>query len=133
MFVDVNMPRMDGYTFVASVREGGLNCQTPIVMVSTEDGAGDMTRGYAAGANVYLTAPDRAAAAIQTTLGRVVEHSRALAANAGGELDAAELERLRTDLTEVKNSYVMQRQRETHGHVTATAMAADSAPPIELF
>jgi two-component system chemotaxis response regulator CheY len=57
MFVDVNMPRMDGYTFVESVREAGPNRETPIVMVSTESGAGDMTRGYAAGANAYLTKP----------------------------------------------------------------------------
>ena len=57
MFVDVNMPRMDGYTFVKSVREDGLNRETPIVMVSTEAGAADKTRGYAAGANAYLTKP----------------------------------------------------------------------------
>lgn len=70
---------------------------------------------------------------VQMSLQRVVEHSQALAANAGGELGAAELERLRTDLTEVETSYVMQRQRDTHGQVTATATAADSAPAIELF
>jgi two-component system, chemotaxis family, chemotaxis protein CheY len=57
MLVDVNMPRMDGYTFVESVREAGLNRETPIVMISTEDGAADMTRGYVAGANAYLTKP----------------------------------------------------------------------------
>jgi two-component system chemotaxis response regulator CheY len=48
MLVDVNMPRMDGYTFVESVREAGLNRETPIVMISTEDDAADMTRGYVA-------------------------------------------------------------------------------------
>ncbi|MGO9898207.1 MAG: response regulator [Solirubrobacteraceae bacterium] len=57
MLVDVNMPRMDGYTFVKSVREAGLNRETPIVMVSTEAGAADKTRGYVAGANAYLTKP----------------------------------------------------------------------------
>ena len=57
MLVDVNMPRMDGYTFVESVRAAGLNRETPIVMVSTESGAADKTRGYAAGANAYLTKP----------------------------------------------------------------------------
>ncbi len=57
MLVDVNMPRMDGYTFVESVREGALNRETPIVMISTEAGAADITRGYVAGANAYLTKP----------------------------------------------------------------------------
>ena len=70
---------------------------------------------------------------VQISLGRVGEHSHALAANAGGEIRAAELERLRIDLTEVEASYVMRRQRETHGQVTATSTAADSAPAIELF
>ncbi len=70
---------------------------------------------------------------VQASLGRVAEHSRALAANAGGELGAAELERLRTNVTELNTTYVMERQRETHGRVTATATTADSAPTIELF
>jgi methyl-accepting chemotaxis protein len=70
---------------------------------------------------------------VQMSLGRIVEHSRALAANADGDLGAAKLQLLHTDFTEVKTAYVMQRQRETHGRVTATTTAADSAPTIELF
>jgi methyl-accepting chemotaxis protein len=70
---------------------------------------------------------------VQRSLARVIEHSLALAANAGGELGAQELDRLRTDLSEVNATYVTQRQRETHGLVTATATAADSTPAIELF
>jgi methyl-accepting chemotaxis protein len=70
---------------------------------------------------------------VQMSLGRIVEHSRALAANADGDLGAAELQLLHTDLSEVKTAYVMQRQRETHGRVTATTTATDSAPTIELF
>ncbi|MGO9898203.1 MAG: methyl-accepting chemotaxis protein [Solirubrobacteraceae bacterium] len=70
---------------------------------------------------------------VQASLTRIGEHARALAANAGGELNATELERLRTNLTELKRTYVTQRQRETHGRLTATATAADTAPTIELF
>ena len=70
---------------------------------------------------------------VQASLGRIVEHSSALAASADGELSAAELDRLRTDLAEVNSTYVMQRQRETHGRLTVTATATDSAPLIELF
>jgi methyl-accepting chemotaxis protein len=70
---------------------------------------------------------------VQRSLGRVIEHSRALAADAGGELGPEELEALRTDLSEVNATYVTQRQRETHGLVTATVAAADSSPAIELF
>jgi two-component system chemotaxis response regulator CheY len=57
--VDVNMPRMDGYTFVRELR-GNLGArQAPAVMVSTEDGTGDRTKAYQAGANFYIAKPIR--------------------------------------------------------------------------
>ncbi len=70
---------------------------------------------------------------VQKSLGRLVEHSQALAANADGDLGTVKLQLLQTDLAEVKASYVTHRQRETHGRVTATATTANSAPTIELF
>lgn len=57
--VDVNMPKMDGYTFVREVRKIPELCATPIIMISTEAEAADATRGYEAGANFYLIKPVR--------------------------------------------------------------------------
>ena len=57
LVVDVNMPHMDGYEFVAAVRRDGPNRTTPILMVSTEIDAADELRGYASGATVYLGKP----------------------------------------------------------------------------
>ena len=54
--VDINMPKQDGYGFLSDLRSRDLP-QTPALMISTEAAAGDRTRAYAAGANLYLVKP----------------------------------------------------------------------------
>lgn len=54
--VDVNMPKMDGYTFLRQLRSMEVY-QAPAIMVSTESEAQDRTRAYQAGANLYLRKP----------------------------------------------------------------------------
>lgn len=58
--IDVNMPCMDGYTLVRSLRRGEATSGVPIIMISTEAGAEDRDLGLAAGANLYLVKPVRA-------------------------------------------------------------------------
>ncbi|GAA2621952.1 response regulator [Paractinoplanes durhamensis] len=55
--VDVNMPKMNGYTFVETLRSDTVGTPAPVVMISTEDRPGDADRAYAAGANLYLVKP----------------------------------------------------------------------------
>jgi two-component system chemotaxis response regulator CheY len=55
--VDVNMPKMDGYSCVATLRSETVGSAAPVVMISTEDRPGDADRAYAAGANLYLVKP----------------------------------------------------------------------------
>ena len=69
MVVDVNMPRMDGYSFVSAVRREGQNSTTPIVMVSTESETHDADRAYASGANVYLRKPVQAEDLVSFAIG----------------------------------------------------------------
>ena len=57
--VDINMPRMDGYTFVRELRRLPAELQAPVVMVSTEAKAHDATAGFDAGVNCYLVKPSR--------------------------------------------------------------------------
>jgi len=57
VLADVNMPRMDGYKFVATLRRRGPNRTAPVVMISTESATADAEAAYAAGANVYLNKP----------------------------------------------------------------------------
>ncbi len=54
--VDINMPKQDGYSFLSDLRGRELP-QTPAIMISTEAAAGDRSRAYAAGANLYLIKP----------------------------------------------------------------------------
>lgn len=58
--VDVNMPKMDGYTFVRTLRRDGDRGVVPVLMVSTESKARDAHAAQDAGANAYLTKPCQA-------------------------------------------------------------------------
>ncbi|MEV4346194.1 response regulator [Actinoplanes sp. NPDC049596] len=55
--VDVNMPKMDGYSCVETLRSETVGTPAPVLMISTEDRPGDADRAYAAGANLYMVKP----------------------------------------------------------------------------
>jgi two-component system, chemotaxis family, chemotaxis protein CheY len=58
MIVDVNMPRMDGFTFLRSLRSSAGDVATiPALMISTESEKQDVDEARAAGANFYLVKP----------------------------------------------------------------------------
>jgi len=54
---DINMPQMDGYELTRKVREIDGYKETPIVIVSTESEASDKSKGFEAGANMYIVKP----------------------------------------------------------------------------
>jgi two-component system, chemotaxis family, chemotaxis protein CheY len=58
VIVDVNMPRMDGFTFVRALRRVATDvASTPALMISTEAEVQDVAAARAAGANFYLVKP----------------------------------------------------------------------------
>ena len=58
LIVDVNMPQMDGITFLAALREQSLpSSAIPALVTSTEAGAQDRVAARLAGANSYLVKP----------------------------------------------------------------------------
>lgn len=58
LIVDVNMPQMDGFTFLAALRKQPLPTSAiPALVTSTEAGAQDKQAARAAGANFYLVKP----------------------------------------------------------------------------
>ena len=58
LIVDVNMPQMDGFTFLEAVRRREMPlAATPALITSTEDGPQDFSAARAAGANFYLVKP----------------------------------------------------------------------------
>ncbi|MBG0777317.1 MAG: response regulator [Desulfovibrionaceae bacterium] len=54
---DVNMPRMDGFTFIKNVREQEAYRDLPIIVLSTEGQEKDIQMGLSLGANQYLVKP----------------------------------------------------------------------------
>jgi len=54
---DINMPRMDGFTFIKSVREQDTYRDIPIVVLSTEGQEKDIQAGLSIGANLYMVKP----------------------------------------------------------------------------
>ena len=54
---DVNMPNMDGITFVKSVKQMAAYKFTPIMMLTTESQEDKKKQGQAAGAKAWLTKP----------------------------------------------------------------------------
>ncbi|QIT55665.1 response regulator [Aquisalimonas sp. 2447] len=57
LLVDVNMPRMDGYTLVRRVREDSSDPGVPVIMVTTEGAATDREQALRAGANLHVVKP----------------------------------------------------------------------------
>ena len=57
MIVDINMPKMDGYSMVRMVRGDPNVRMVPAIMVSTEANTQDVVLAYEAGANFYLRKP----------------------------------------------------------------------------
>jgi two-component system chemotaxis response regulator CheY len=59
LIVDINMPKMDGYTMLRAIRAAPETRSIPAIMISTEAEGRDAQRGYEAGANLYLIKPVR--------------------------------------------------------------------------
>jgi len=57
MLVDVNMPKMDGYSLVKEMRVTSELRGIPVIMVSTEDKVRDKDAAYLSGANLYIVKP----------------------------------------------------------------------------
>jgi two-component system chemotaxis response regulator CheY len=56
--VDVNMPRMDGFSFIRALRRIDAEVATlPTLIITTEGGTQDIEDARAAGANLYLVKP----------------------------------------------------------------------------
>lgn len=57
VITDLNMPNLDGYQLIETLRENVRHRETPIVILSSEEGDDDRERGMEAGATSYLVKP----------------------------------------------------------------------------
>jgi twitching motility two-component system response regulator PilG len=57
VFVDIMMPRLDGYQTCALIKKNTKFQRIPVVMLSSKDGLFDRARGRMVGSDQYLTKP----------------------------------------------------------------------------
>ena len=57
IFVDIMMPRLDGYQTCAIIKNNTQYRSTPVVMLTSKDGLFDQARGRVVGSDLYLTKP----------------------------------------------------------------------------
>jgi len=57
IFVDIMMPRLDGYQTCALIKNNRLFKSIPVVMLSSKDSIFDRARGRVVGSEQYLTKP----------------------------------------------------------------------------
>ncbi len=57
IFVDIMMPRLDGYQTCALIKNNQQYKSTPVIMLSSKDGLFDKARGRIVGSQQYLTKP----------------------------------------------------------------------------
>ena len=55
IFVDIMMPRLDGYQTCALIKNNATFKSTPVIMLSSKDGLFDKARGKIVGSEQYLT------------------------------------------------------------------------------
>ena len=57
IFVDIMVPRLDGYQTCALIKNNSEFKQTPVIMLSSKDGLFDKAKGRIVGSDEYLTKP----------------------------------------------------------------------------
>jgi|TARA_B100000749_G_scaffold259492_1_gene230272 twitching motility two-component system response regulator PilG len=57
IFVDIMMPRLDGYQTCALIKNNSKFKSTPVIMLSSKDGLFDKAKGRIVGSDEYLTKP----------------------------------------------------------------------------
>lgn len=57
VITDLNMPNLDGYALIETLRNSEEHARTPIIILSSEEGDDDQRRGMQVGASSYLVKP----------------------------------------------------------------------------
>ncbi|MEI7840374.1 MAG: response regulator [Methylococcaceae bacterium] len=57
IFLDLNMPRMNGYEFLTAIKANPKLDDIPVIVLTTSDAESDVTRSYKLGAASYISKP----------------------------------------------------------------------------
>jgi len=74
IFVDIMMPRLDGYQTCALIKKNHTYKNTPVILLTSKDGLFDRARGRIVGSDRYLTKPFTK----DELLGAIKEHLAAI-------------------------------------------------------
>ncbi|RKZ43600.1 MAG: response regulator [Candidatus Parabeggiatoa sp. nov. 3] len=77
IFVDIMMPRLDGYQTCALIKNNPAFKKMPIVMLSSKDGLFERARGRIVGAEHYMTKPFTREELLNTIKAYVVDIKKA--------------------------------------------------------
>jgi twitching motility two-component system response regulator PilG len=83
IFVDIMMPRLDGYQTCALIKKSAKFQGTPVIMLSSKDGLFDRARGRMVGSDQYLTKPFTKDSLLKTVATHVGRTAGPVAAAAG--------------------------------------------------
>lgn len=75
IFVDIMMPRLDGYQTCALIKQNPRFASTPVIMLSSKDGLFDRARGRMVGSDEYLTKPFTKDSLLKAVSGHVSSRS----------------------------------------------------------
>jgi len=70
IFIDIMMPRLDGYQTCALIKRNQNYKSTPVILLTSKDGLFDRARGRIVGSDQYLTKPFTK----EELLGAIKEH-----------------------------------------------------------
>ena len=76
VFMDINMPRMDGYQVTKVIKADETTKKVPVVMLSGKDGFFDKVKGRLAGSAEYITKPFEGDALIRSVEKHIAPHKR---------------------------------------------------------
>jgi twitching motility two-component system response regulator PilG len=82
VFVDIMMPRLDGYQTCALIKKNAKFQGTPVIMLSSKDGLFDRARGRMVGSDQYLTKPFTKDSLLKTVVTHVSRTASPVAAAA---------------------------------------------------
>jgi len=74
IMTDINMPQMDGFTFIARLRQRPEHRATPVIVLTTESDEHDRERASSLGVAAYVTKPIRVHDVVAAVAAVVGEH-----------------------------------------------------------
>ena len=77
IFVDIMMPRLDGYQTCSLIKRNPRYQSIPVLMLSSKDGLFDRARGRMAGSEQYITKPFNQDILVEAICLHVLHHSAA--------------------------------------------------------